>query len=110
MRKSELIKEYERRLADKEEETHRVIDRLTRDITGLQTENRRLETKNYELHKTISRFESLTDVPDDCTMGPWCKACVYSKTLRSPHTMGTVTYCDKNNSCQHFTIVKEKDE
>jgi hypothetical protein len=112
MRKSELIKEYERRLADKEEETRRVIDRLKRDIEELQRENKSLATRNHELHETIYQLERLTDVPDDCKMGPWCKACVYSKTIRSVYNyVDTITYCDKNNSCQHFRhMIEEKEK
>jgi hypothetical protein len=111
MRKSELIKEYERRLADKEEETHRVIDSLKRAIDELQIENKSLEARNIELRNTIYRLESLADVPDDCKMGPWCKACVYSKTFRTAYGMDTITYCDKNNSCQHFRhMIEEKEK
>lgn len=111
MRKSELIKEYERRLADKEEETHRVIYRLKRDIEELQRENKSLATRNHELHDTIYRLESLVGVSDDCKMGPWCKACVYSKTIRSVYGMDTITYCGKNNSCQHFRhMIEEKEK
>lgn len=111
MRKSELIKEYERRLADKEEETRRVIARLKHAIDELQIENKSLEARNNELHNTIHRLESLTDVPDDCKMGPWCKACVYSKTFHTGYGMGPITYCDKNNSCQHFRhMIEEKEK
>lgn len=86
------------------------VAELEAKLRDTERERDKYISKVAELAVKLDVISKLEDSkPEDCTKGPWCKACEFAKTIHyNPsginHWTNQDAYygCSKGESCKHF--------
>lgn len=93
------------------------IEQLEIKLHQTERERDKYLRETIELKSKLEEISKLIDtIPKDCTLGPWCKACEFSRQFHISSYCGygnfgteTITICNKGESCKNF-VYKEIEE
>lgn len=88
-------------------------------INSLKDKINKLEDGNATLMAKLEAMKCDVDnIPEDCTRGPWCRACEFGKLYHvtsdlvipgSGNIISTICVCNKEKSCKNFVERRKED-